>query len=77
LFLATKIQAHLSPFSKKQMANPSPLGVLFKKLCNFKASFLHQPFCKPPWPAPFWALTFEKIHSQQRNAGGNITPTRH
>jgi hypothetical protein len=40
------------------MANPSPLGVLFKKLSNFKANFLHQLFCKPLWPAPFWALTF-------------------
>jgi hypothetical protein len=40
------------------MANPSPLGVLLKKLCNFKASFLHQLFCKPLWPTPFWALTF-------------------
>ncbi len=60
LFLVTKIQAHLAPFSKEQMANPSPLGVLFKNLCNFKASFLHQIFCKPLWPAPFWALTFKE-----------------
>jgi hypothetical protein len=58
LFLATKSQAHLAPFSKGQMANPSPLRALFKKLCNFKANFLHQLFCKPLWPAPFWALTF-------------------
>jgi hypothetical protein len=46
------------PVSKEQMANPSPLGVLFKKLFKFKANFLHQLFCKPLWPAPFWALTF-------------------
>jgi hypothetical protein len=32
LFLATKIQAYLAPFSKGQMANPSPLGALLKKL---------------------------------------------
>jgi hypothetical protein len=60
LFLATKIQAHLAPFSKEQIANPSPLGVLLKKLCNFKANILHQLFCKPLWPAPFWALTFKE-----------------
>ncbi len=58
LFLATKIQGHLAPFSKGQMANPSPLGALLKKLCNFKANFLHQLFCKPLWLAPFWAWTF-------------------
>jgi hypothetical protein len=29
---ATKIQAHLAPSLKGQMANPSPLGVLSKKL---------------------------------------------
>ncbi len=48
----------LAPFSKGQMGNPSPLGVLLKKLCNSKANFLPQPFCKPLRSAPFWALTF-------------------
>jgi hypothetical protein len=47
-----------APFSKGQMGNPSPLGVLLKKLRNFRANFLHQLFCKPLWPAPLWALTF-------------------
>jgi hypothetical protein len=42
------------------MANPSPLGVLSNKLCNFKANFLHQLFCKLLWPAPFRALTFKE-----------------
>ncbi len=32
-------------------------GTLLKKLCNFKASFLHQLYCKPLWPVLFWALT--------------------
>jgi hypothetical protein len=32
LFFATKIQAHLAPFLKGQMANPSPLRALSKKL---------------------------------------------
>jgi hypothetical protein len=50
--------AHLDLFSKGQMGNLSPLGVSFKKLCNFKASFLQQPFCKPLWLVPFWALIF-------------------
>jgi hypothetical protein len=45
------------------MGNPSPLGVLLKKLCNFKANFLHQPFCKPLWLVPSWALTLKKIQS--------------
>jgi hypothetical protein len=48
----------LAPFSKGQMGNLSPLGVLLKKLCNSKANFLHQPFCKLLRSAPFWALTF-------------------
>jgi hypothetical protein len=60
LFLANKIQAHLAPFLKGKMANQSPLGVLSKRLCNFMANFLHQFFCKPLWPAPFWALTFKE-----------------
>ncbi len=57
LFLAAKILAHLAPFSMGQMDNLSPLEVLLKKLCNFKANFLHQLFCKSLWPVPSWALT--------------------
>jgi hypothetical protein len=34
-----KIQAYLAHFSKGQMGNPSPLGALFKKLCNSEANF--------------------------------------
>jgi hypothetical protein len=34
------------PLLKGQMCNQSPLGVLLKKLRNFKGNFLHQPFCK-------------------------------
>jgi hypothetical protein len=52
--------AHLDSFSKGQMGNLSPLGVSFKKLCNLKASFLQQPFCKPLWLVPFWALIFKE-----------------
>ncbi len=46
------------PFLKGADGQPIPSWVLLKKLCNFKASFLHQPFCKPLWLASFWALTF-------------------
>jgi hypothetical protein len=52
--------ATLSIVPCNQNSSPSPLGVLLKKLCNFKASFLHQLFCKPLWPALFWALTFKE-----------------
>jgi hypothetical protein len=45
LFLATKIQAHPAPFSKEQMANPSPLGVLLKKL--FTSTFLQAAVAGP------------------------------
>ncbi len=58
LFLATKITAHLVPFSKEQMGSQSPLGASSKKPCNFKANFSHPVFCKPLWPLPYWALTF-------------------
>ncbi len=58
LFLATKILAHLVPFSKGQMGSLSPLGASLKKLCNFKANFSHPVFCKPLVLVPFWALTF-------------------
>jgi hypothetical protein len=43
LFPATTIQAHLVPFSKGQMANPSPLGASFKKLLLLFKLFIH--FC--------------------------------
>jgi hypothetical protein len=43
---------------KGQMGSLSPLGVSFKKLCNFKASFSHPHFCKQLWLVPSWALTF-------------------
>ncbi len=58
LFLATKIPAHLAPFSKGQMNNQSPLGASLKKLRNSKANLSHLLSCKPLWLAPFWALTF-------------------
>jgi hypothetical protein len=58
IVLATKIPAHLVPFSKGQTGNLSPLGVSLKKLCNSKANFSHPVFCKLLWLVPFWALTF-------------------
>ncbi len=48
------------PLLKGADGQPIPSCSFIKKLCNFKASFLHQPFCKPLWPAPFWALTFKE-----------------
>ncbi len=50
--------SHLVPYSGGQMGKASPLGVSLKKLCNFKANFLHPNYCKPLWLVPFWALTF-------------------
>jgi hypothetical protein len=35
-----------------------PSQGFIKKLCNFEARFLQQPFCKPLWLVPSWALTF-------------------
>jgi hypothetical protein len=58
LFLATKISAHLVPFSKGQMGSQSPLGASSKKACNFKANFSHPVFYNPLWPVLYWALTF-------------------
>ncbi len=52
------------PFSKGQMGNLSPLGDSLKKVCNFKANFLHPVSCKPLWLVQFWknskSLLFQK-----------------
>jgi hypothetical protein len=52
-----KIQAHLAPFLKGQMANPSPPGVLSKKLCNFKA-FFTSTFLQAAVAGPFLGIDF-------------------
>jgi hypothetical protein len=46
------------PLLKGADGQPIPSWGFIKKLCNFKASFLQQLFCKPLWLVPFWALTF-------------------
>jgi hypothetical protein len=65
LFLATKIQAHPAPFSKEQMANPSPLGVLLKKL--FTSTFL-QAAVASPIPGIDFLRKFNKSLFLQKSA---------
>jgi hypothetical protein len=47
---------HLAPCLREQMANQSPLGVLFLKTVQFQAKLFTAKFCKPQWQVPFWAL---------------------
>jgi hypothetical protein len=57
LFLATKIQAHLAPFSKGQMANPSPLGALLKKL-QFQGKLFTSIFLQAAVAGPILGIDF-------------------
>jgi hypothetical protein len=62
LFIATKIPAHLVPFSKGQMGSQSPLGASSKKLCNFKANSSHPVFLQATVASPMLGIDFfEKI----------------
>jgi hypothetical protein len=45
------------PLLKGADGQPIPSWGFIKKTVQFQASFLHQPFCKLLWQAPFWALT--------------------
>jgi hypothetical protein len=58
LFLATKIQVHLAPFSKGQMANPSPLGVLFKKTGQFQGKLFTSTFLQAAVAGPILGIDF-------------------
>jgi hypothetical protein len=58
LFLATKIQAHLAPFSKEQMANPSPLGVLLKKTVQFQGKLFTSTFLQAAVASPILGIDF-------------------
>jgi hypothetical protein len=58
LFLATKIQAHLAPFSKEQMANPSPLGVLLKKIVQFQGKLFTSTFLQAAVAGPILGIDF-------------------
>jgi hypothetical protein len=57
LFLATKIQAHLAPSLKGQMANPSPLGVLSKKL-QFRGKLFTSTFLQAAVAGPILGIDF-------------------
>jgi hypothetical protein len=46
------------PLLKGADGQPIPSWGFIQKTVKFQSEFLHQPFCKPLWPAPFWALTF-------------------
>jgi hypothetical protein len=58
LFLATKIQAHLVPFSKEQMAIPSPLGVLLKKTVQFQGKLFTSTFLQAAVAGPILGIEF-------------------
>jgi hypothetical protein len=58
LFLATKIQAHLAPFSKEQMGNPSPLGVLFIKIVQFQDKLFTSTFLQAAVAGPILGIDF-------------------
>ncbi len=49
-----------SPFQRGRWVTHPLLGFYLKKLCNFKANFLHKPSCKQLWLVLSWALTFYK-----------------
>jgi hypothetical protein len=57
LFLVTKIQAHLAPFLKGQMANPSPLGVLSKRL-QFQGKLFTSTFLQAAVAGPILGFDF-------------------
>ncbi len=46
------------PLLKGADGQPIPSWGFIQKTVQFQGNFLHQLFCKPLWPAPFWALTF-------------------
>jgi hypothetical protein len=58
LFLETKIQAHLAPFSKEQMGSPSPLGVLFKKTVQFQCNLFTSTFLQAAVAGPILGIDF-------------------
>jgi hypothetical protein len=57
-FLATKIQAHLAPFSKLQMGSPSPLGVLLKKTVQFQGKLFTSTFLQSAVAGPILGIDF-------------------
>jgi hypothetical protein len=57
LFPAAKIQAHLVPFSKGQMANPSPRGASFKKL-QFQGKLFTATFLQAAVAGPILGIDF-------------------
>jgi hypothetical protein len=58
LFIATKIQAHLVPFSKGQMGKPSPLGVLLKTTVQFQGKLFTSTFLQAAVAGPFLGIDF-------------------
>jgi hypothetical protein len=46
------------PLLREADGQTIPSWGFIKKLCNFKANFLHPVFGKLLWPVPFWAFTF-------------------
>jgi hypothetical protein len=58
MFLATKIQTHLAPFSKGQMANPSPLGALLKKTVQFQRQKFTSTFLQATVASPILGINF-------------------
>jgi hypothetical protein len=58
LFLETRIQAHLAPFSKEQMVSPSPLGVLLKKTVHFQGKLFTSTFLQAAVVSPILGIDF-------------------